>query len=90
MFRRWVSPGPGRLQGRTSVIMVNTNIDIPPGDSNYAVTSSITLPQDVEISEISPHPHWLSKDIKVAVAFLTVVLPTPAMWRRSSETCGWR
>jgi mono/diheme cytochrome c family protein len=58
----WSGP-PSR--GRTSVIMVNTNIDIPAGDANYVVTSAITLPRDVEFSGIFPHAHWLCNDMKV-------------------------
>ncbi len=51
--------------GRTSVIMLNSNIDIGPGDSHYLVKSSLALPRDVEISAIFPHAHWLCKDMKV-------------------------
>jgi hypothetical protein len=51
--------------GRTSVIMVNTNLDIAPGDSHYLVKSSLTIPRDVEISGLFPHAHWLCKDMKV-------------------------
>jgi hypothetical protein len=52
-------------KGRTSLLMVNTNIDIAPGDSNYLVKSTLTLPQDVDVSAIFPHAHWLCKDMKV-------------------------
>jgi len=51
--------------GRTSLIMVNPDIDIPPGDSAYVVKSAITLPRDVEFSGIFPHAHWLCKDMKI-------------------------
>jgi hypothetical protein len=52
-------------RGRTSLIMVNTNLDIAPGDSHYVVKSSLTMPRDVEFSGIFPHAHWLCKDMKV-------------------------
>ena len=52
-------------RGRTSLLMVNTNIDIAPGDSNYIVKSTLTLPREVEVSAIFPHAHWLCKDMKV-------------------------
>lgn len=52
-------------RGRTSLVMVNTNIDIAPGNSYYIVKSAITLPRDVEFSAIFPHAHWLCKDMKV-------------------------
>lgn len=51
--------------GRTSILMVNMNIDIAPGDSNYVVKSSLVLPRDVEISGVFPHAHWLCKDMKL-------------------------
>ena len=51
--------------GRTSLIMVNPNIDIAPGDSAYVVKSAITLPRDVEFSAVFPHAHWLCKDMKI-------------------------
>ncbi len=52
-------------RGRTSLLMVNTNIDIKPGDASYLVKSAMTLPRDVELSGIFPHAHWLCKDMKV-------------------------
>ena len=51
--------------GRTSLIMVNPDIDIAPGESAYVVKSAITLPRDVEFSAIFPHAHWLCKDMKI-------------------------
>ena len=51
--------------GRTSIVMLNTTFDIPPGDSHYVVNSSLTMPRDVEISAITPHAHWLCKDMKI-------------------------
>jgi mono/diheme cytochrome c family protein len=52
-------------KGRTSLLMINTNIDIPPGESQYVVKSAMTMPQDVEVSGIFPHAHWLCKDMKL-------------------------
>jgi hypothetical protein len=51
--------------GRTSLIMVDTNLDIPPGDSHYVVKSSLTMPRDVDLAAIFPHAHWLCKDMKL-------------------------
>jgi hypothetical protein len=51
--------------GRTSMVMVNTSFDIPPGDSHYVVKSSLTMPRAVDIAGIFPHAHWLCKDMKV-------------------------
>jgi len=66
-------------KGRTSVLMVNTNIDIPPGDSSYLVKSKITLPQDVEVSGVFPHAHWLCRDMKID-AFLPNGDVTHMVW----------
>ena len=52
-------------KGKTSILMVDTNIDIAPGDSHYLVKSSLTLPRDVEMASVFPHAHWLCKDMKI-------------------------
>ncbi len=70
---------PPPTHGKTSVIMVNTSIDIAPGDSAYVSKSSLTLPRDVEISAIFPHAHWLCKDMKVD-AFLPSGEITHLIW----------
>ena len=36
-------------------------IRIPPGDTNFAVTDSLTLPVDVDVLAIYPHAHYLGK-----------------------------
>ena len=52
-------------KGKTSILMVNTDIDMAPGDARYVVKSSLTLPRDVEMSSVFPHAHWLCKDMKI-------------------------
>jgi mono/diheme cytochrome c family protein len=52
-------------RGKTSILMVDTNIDIAPGDSHFLAKSSITLPRDVEMSSVFPHAHLLCKDMKI-------------------------
>jgi len=56
-------------RGKTSLIMMNANIDIPPGDNHYVVKSSLVMPRDVEFSGIFPHAHWLCKDMKLEATF---------------------
>jgi hypothetical protein len=51
--------------GRTSILLVDPTLDIPPGDSHYVVKSSLTMPRDVELSAVFPHAHWLCKDMKL-------------------------
>jgi mono/diheme cytochrome c family protein len=57
--------GDPPTKGRTSILMVDTDIDIPPGDSNYLVKTSLTLPRDVEMASVFPHAHLLCKDMKI-------------------------
>jgi hypothetical protein len=43
-------------------------INIPPGDSNYVVRASYTVPVDVDLIGITPHAHLLCKDMKATAA----------------------
>jgi Tfp pilus assembly protein PilF/mono/diheme cytochrome c family protein len=38
-------------------------LDIPPGEKNFVVTDSLTLPIDVDLLAIYPHAHYLGKDL---------------------------
>jgi tetratricopeptide (TPR) repeat protein/mono/diheme cytochrome c family protein len=38
-------------------------LDIPPGEKNFVVTDSLTLPVDVDLLAIYPHAHYLGKDM---------------------------
>ncbi len=57
--------GEAPKRGRTSILMVDRDIDIAPGDANYLVKSSVTLPRDVEMSSVFPHAHLLCRDMKL-------------------------
>jgi mono/diheme cytochrome c family protein len=54
-------------------------IDIQPGDNNYVIESSFTVPGDVELQGVFPHAHLLCRSIKV-----TATLPDgkvlPVIW----------
>ena len=52
-------------KGRASIILSNRRIDIPAGDSHYVVKASVTVPQDIDLFGITPHAHYLGKDMKV-------------------------
>ena len=56
--------GPPK-RGRTSILMVDSNIDIPPGEANYLVKTSVTLARDVELASVFPHAHLLCRDMKL-------------------------
>jgi hypothetical protein len=51
--------------GRGLVLVNSRAIDIPAGDAHYVVKSKITIPQDVDLLGITPHAHYLAKDMKV-------------------------
>ena len=62
------------------LILVNSRaIDIAPGDSHYVVKAGITVPQDVELLGITPHAHYLCKDMKVD-AHLPDGTTVPLIW----------
>jgi hypothetical protein len=63
-----LSDRPG-TQGRTAVILVNRRIDISPNDSHYVVKASLEIPREVELSGITPHAHYLCKDMKITAHF---------------------
>jgi len=44
-------------------------LDIPPGDKNFAVSDTFTLPIDVDLLAVYPHAHYLARGI-LATALL--------------------
>jgi mono/diheme cytochrome c family protein len=67
------------IKGRTSILLLNRHLDIPAGDSHYVAKASLTLPRDLQLIGITPHAHYLCKDMKV-----TATLPDgstkPLIW----------
>ena len=70
--------GPA-TKGRAGIVLVNRRIYIKPGDSNYVVEASATLPRDVDLVGITPHAHYLATDMKVD-AHLPDGRVTPLIW----------
>src|SRR6202046_959004 len=66
-------------KGRTSILLFDHHLDIAPGDSSYVAKASITLPRDIQLAGVTPHAHYLCKDMKV-----TATLPDgstkPLIW----------
>jgi len=66
-------------KGRTSILLMDHQLDIPPGDSHYVAKASVTLPRDLQLVGLTPHAHYLAKDMKV-----TATLPDgstkPLIW----------
>lgn len=55
----------GAPERPTSLVGMGTEIiDIPPGEPNYVVTDSFTLPVPVEIRSVYPHAHYLGKRLE--------------------------
>jgi Flp pilus assembly protein TadD len=44
----------------------NQRIDIPAGDSHYAVSDEFVLPVDVEVQAVQPHAHYLAREVRAA------------------------
>jgi Flp pilus assembly protein TadD len=47
----------------TIVLLRSVNIDIPPGQTDYAIESSYQLPVDVDVVAILPHLHYLGREV---------------------------
>ncbi len=52
-------------KGRTSILLFNHHLDIAPGDSHYVVKASLVLPRDVQLAGVTPHAHYLGKEMKI-------------------------
>ncbi len=52
-------------RGQSAIILHSRQIDIPAGDPHYVVKTSITIPRDVDLVGITPHAHYLCKDMKI-------------------------
>jgi hypothetical protein len=52
-------------RGQSAIVLRSRNIDIPAGDPHYVVKTSMTVPDDVDLVGITPHAHYLCKDMKI-------------------------
>lgn len=50
--------------GLPSLFGFGAGIDIPPGEKNYTIQDSLTLPVDVKVYGAAAHAHYLAKEIK--------------------------
>jgi len=53
------------------VMMLDRNIDIPPGEANYKTRDEFTVPVEMEVLALFPHMHLLGRDFRI-----TAVPPT--------------
>jgi hypothetical protein len=68
-------------KGRAGMVLLNRRIYIKPGDDNYVVTASATVPQDADLVGITPHAHYLATDMRVD-AYLPDGTRTSLIWIR--------
>jgi hypothetical protein len=47
------------------LLLIDTKIDIPPGDTAYRTRAELTLPIDVELVGIFPHMHLIGREFRV-------------------------
>jgi hypothetical protein len=57
--------GDAPTVGRGLVFVNSRAINIPAGESHYVVKAGMTIPQDVDVLAITPHAHYLGKDMKI-------------------------
>ena len=66
-------------KGRTSLLLFEHHLDMAPGESRYLAKASLTLPRDLQLAGLTPHAHYLCKDMRV-----TATLPDgsikPLIW----------
>ncbi len=48
----------------TVILLRSTTMDIPPGDAEYAIENSYTLPVDGDVLSVLPHQHYLGKELR--------------------------
>ena len=65
--------------GLPSLFGFGSGIDIPPGEKNYTIRDSFTLPVDVNVYGALAHAHYLAKEIK-ATATLPDGTIKPLIW----------
>jgi hypothetical protein len=57
--------GEAPTKGRNVLLIGTNDIDIAPGDAHYTIKTSRTLPADAELVGITPHAHYICKDMKI-------------------------
>lgn len=59
----WTDEPPQRSM--VDIVLIDTKIDIPPGEPAYRTRDELTLPIDMEAFGIFPHMHMIGRDMKV-------------------------
>jgi peroxiredoxin len=64
----------------TSVPVTNTDLEIPPGESHYRVATSFTLPMNATALSVTPHMHYLGREMRVVARLPDQSEPVPLIW----------
>src|SRR5437588_1910594 len=64
-----------------SVPLLQRNLDIPPGAKRHRVTASFVTPIDLQVISVTPHMHFLGREMKVT-ATLGTGATVPMIWIR--------
>jgi hypothetical protein len=62
------------------LLLIDTKIDIPPGERAYSSRDEFTLPLDVEVLGAFPHMHLIGRDIKITAQLPGQKEPTSLLW----------
>ncbi len=60
----YFTPDPPAKQPMLIDLERDDALDIPPGDANFVVEDSLTLPVDVDVFGVYPHAHYLGRDMQ--------------------------
>lgn len=69
----------GKPKPVTAILIVDRGLYIPPGEKNYRLSGSYTLPFDVTFVGVTPHMHLLGREMK-ATATLPDGMVDPLVW----------
>ncbi|MBX7166738.1 MAG: redoxin domain-containing protein [Pirellulales bacterium] len=64
----------------TAIPVLTTSINLPAGDAQAPVKIAYTLPLDVTALGVTPHMHYLGREMKVVARLPGASEPTPLVW----------
>jgi hypothetical protein len=62
------------------MLLINTSIDIAPGENAYHARDEFTLPIDMEALGVFPHMHLIGRDIKITAQLPDSDKPFSLLW----------
>jgi hypothetical protein len=68
-----------RELGMPGLFGLMAGLDIPPGEKNFTIKGSLTLPADMTVLSVMAHAHYLGKEFK-ATATLPDGTTRPMLW----------